>query len=293
MISAESHKMPYRATRATTSPRPHGGFTLIEMLVVIMIIGLLGSILLPALSSARKKVQRTVCASHMNEIGKAVALYLNEYNNRLPNVWYKASSPNQGEMTDGTGQWWVQLNEAIIKDSRIFSCPSAPSLGNPADDTGLNDDGHGFDRNRIDYGYNDRFLRDQSTRDVTSGTYIKFRGLSLYRAKRPTQIVVIADATPDGSYQAVVRQVDDGSDPDRSASYDLGEDKDPVSEGDDRVYARHSGRANILYLDGHVAPVNPEEIHERDDTGSYSYSASITPTLDAHYDFRPWCPKLD
>jgi prepilin-type N-terminal cleavage/methylation domain-containing protein len=59
-------------------------FTLIELLVVISIIALLVSILLPALSGARDQAKMAVCSVHTSGMGKAVAMYTNDYKDCLP-----------------------------------------------------------------------------------------------------------------------------------------------------------------------------------------------------------------
>jgi prepilin-type N-terminal cleavage/methylation domain-containing protein/prepilin-type processing-associated H-X9-DG protein len=59
-------------------------FTLIELLVVIAIIGILASLLLPALSSARARARDVACISNLRQVGQALVLYAGDNNDWLP-----------------------------------------------------------------------------------------------------------------------------------------------------------------------------------------------------------------
>ena len=59
-------------------------FTLIELLVVIAIIGVLVSIMLPAIQSAREAARRTQCASNMRQVGLAVIQYCELHHGWFP-----------------------------------------------------------------------------------------------------------------------------------------------------------------------------------------------------------------
>ncbi|MGB0717575.1 MAG: type II secretion system protein, partial [Phycisphaerae bacterium] len=62
------------------------GFTLIELLVVIAVIGVLVSILVPALSAAKRTTQRLACASTLRQVGIGLLSYVHENRDVFPEV---------------------------------------------------------------------------------------------------------------------------------------------------------------------------------------------------------------
>jgi prepilin-type N-terminal cleavage/methylation domain-containing protein/prepilin-type processing-associated H-X9-DG protein len=69
--------------RLCAVPGRRSGFTLIELLVVIGMIGMLASILLPALARAKAKGQGIFCLNNARQLGFAWVMYADEHNGRL------------------------------------------------------------------------------------------------------------------------------------------------------------------------------------------------------------------
>ncbi len=68
-----------------------GGFTLVELLVVIAVIGVLVALLLPAVQAARGAARRTQCLHQLREIGLAVHLHLDTHNGEFPRSTHSAT----------------------------------------------------------------------------------------------------------------------------------------------------------------------------------------------------------
>ena len=68
-----------------------GGFTLVELLVVVAIIGTLVAVLLPAVQSAREAARRNTCSNNLKQLGLAIQNFADSRNGMLPPGGYWAN----------------------------------------------------------------------------------------------------------------------------------------------------------------------------------------------------------
>jgi len=198
------------------------GFTLMELLTVIAIIGILAAFLLPAISQTKAKAQRTKCVSNLHQMGLALQGFLAD--KQAYPTWIAPSN-----MDDG--RWWAeQLARAELTVTKpdadfyqkgIWLCPSAkPRTGNLV--------GCPY------YGYNAFGL-------LRIGNLTNNFGLLGHYPEVSATVTAIGESEVVAPTEMMAIGESDAFAFMRAPNYDF--------KGG---FSRHQGRANVLFCDGHV-----------------------------------------
>lgn len=110
LVSAETSKNAKRAH----------GFTLIELLVVIAIIAILAAILFPVFATAREKARQSSCTSNLKQLGVALLMYAQDYDEYVP------CGANAGSLGRG---WACQVYPYLKQTTAVFVCPDDSTVG--------------------------------------------------------------------------------------------------------------------------------------------------------------------
>ena len=203
-------------------PHSKNGFTLLELLVCIVIIGILASALIPGITTARELARSTVCKSNLRQMIVAAHAYAASHDDDMPPATINNTS------------WETILWEYDTRSSRsdanekIFQCPSFKGKANWKSDryTG--------------YNYNASYL---------GGQYAAVNGClrgdppsaSIGDVSNPGQCAVFGDGQFEGGANKFMRSPFKG---------ELDMDNSLATSGTQGF--RHRGSTNVAFLDGSV-----------------------------------------
>jgi prepilin-type N-terminal cleavage/methylation domain-containing protein/prepilin-type processing-associated H-X9-DG protein len=97
-------------------------FNLVELLVVLIVIGVLVGLLLPAVSKAKEAGRATACLSNLRQIGIALQLYVQDNNNRMPMMRDKSFDTN-APPTNALPTMEMALSN-YLGSAKVLRCPS-------------------------------------------------------------------------------------------------------------------------------------------------------------------------
>ena len=214
-------------------------FTLIELLVVVAIIAILAAMLLPALNRAREKAKQAACIQNLKNIGIAIRLYTNDFEEWL---MYVPNDTNYQEETS-LDVFWYELLTPYTEGTTVFHCPRYNTAWTTKAVHGLTHSKG--DTYSTDYAPNPWCLRRLVTEpDFAKGSEIV---MAMDHRLGPVQT---KNYVPISSNLAGAVGVEGSA---FAGLTELAEDGCPGKGGIVKPPSVHSGGINMLFVDSHVA----------------------------------------
>jgi len=210
------------------------GFTLIELIVSIAIVGVLASLAVNLTRGARSAAHKASCASNLRQLGIAVSLYLNDHHQNFPPyverteqgpIWYfgKESGGGGPEGERDLDREAGPLYPYIQQVGGIEVCP-AFNYGNAIYKPK-------FKGASWAYGYNWRL----------GGLWTGRNPMNIAQLSNRSRVIVFGDCAQANTFQAPA-----------SPNNPMLEEFYIIDETFKTIHFRHGHRANFLFADGHV-----------------------------------------
>lgn len=214
------------------------GFTLVELLTVIAIIGILASIIIPVVGSVRQRAKNSQCVSNLRQWSQAVLLYANEH---------KGTYGLRATAADGTANvYWCEMHTKVtqmlygpyfqsyqdLETSR--TCPAYETVSGNA---------------TICYSMNRPYTDSKNT--VASASAISLRAVT-----NPSSLLLMVEIDPAAqtNYWFIGKA-------------GLKAYVDPMFT--DATKQRHGSTINAVFVDGHTAVVTSADVEARGDTWTH------------------------
>ena len=185
--------------------RAGGGFTIIELLVIIAVLSSLLAILLPVLTKARVNARRVACKSNLRQIASAWHLYLDDNDGQF----YQGLNANLAYggwrgMMQGPRGWPRPLNPYMgfsdpnairEKTARIFCCPAdfGGMPGNLVNEKVYHVVGTSYQTNVFLVGQTQTQMDDDLFKTLEEEMNKRLKVMKLTDAYNPTKLVLIGD----------------------------------------------------------------------------------------------------
>lgn len=213
---------------------PRGGFTLVEMLVVIAIVALLAALLMPALGKALSAARTVDCANRLRQAHYGVSAYANEYQGLGPCRKYNIDASVPTELRNKSWQHLIWNYVATGQSAPLTFYPYYPErcyntvLNCPMSVGGI--------ASNLMYG-----------RTYALNCYLKKRnGALVYQGQNDASALLSKIRSP--SRTLLLGEVFIFS----SYWYWAGSFDDPLSASTRLLPTHHNGGSNIAYADGHT-----------------------------------------
>lgn len=222
-----------------TTSRARHGFTMVELVIVLAVVGLLAGLIIPSLLKARHQATASQCLDNCRAIGEAFVQYSKDNDGQL--VPFSQPRPGAPDENETSSLLWTELLGSYCGEHQPMHCPECRSKTHG-----------GLAFNRL----------------------LASRGITMGQVRKPSQTVVIGDAGPVANPKEknpdLWREKSSCKLPvDARARFAVpgAPSWQPAQQSPVRMVNRHRGRASAIFADGHAMRMRVSHIGFQHEAG--------------------------